>query len=242
MRAFVWAARKGGREKDHHSLRVIVSLIIFFALSMSIITFWVVDLRLRPTLIEWTTARVKQIVVTAVARAVSETVSGRIRHDDLIIWNERDPGILTANINHGEINRIVSQVTLRIQQLLDRVTSDKIPLPLGQILGSDIVAALGPELPVTIIPVGAVETSPYASFQSAGINQTWHRIYLKVGAEIRVVAPILVHTVKITTDIPIAEEIIVGKVPEVYLNWQQANGDKPLVIPMGPTETRMWKD
>ncbi len=85
---------------------------------------------------------------------------------------------------------MASDATITVQQLMKN-TKDKIYLPLGQLLGSQLLAGRGPDVPIVIVPVGTVESRVYDVFEEAGINQTRHKIYLEVKTMVRVVVPLL---------------------------------------------------
>ena len=76
-----------------------------------------------------------------------------------------------------------------------------------------------------VLPVGYVQTEIYNSFQSAGINQTLHQIMLKVTATVSAVIPAYTVTTDVTTNLCIAQTIIVGKVPTAYtdINGEQSD-------------------
>ena len=92
-------------------------------------------------------------------------------------------------------------------------------MPIGQLTGVAFLAGLGPKIPVRIIPVGAVDTTPKIEFLEKGINQTFYRIYLDVRTSVRIVVPLVKSDVEVRSSIPIVEQWIVGEVPQVYLNW-----------------------
>jgi hypothetical protein len=56
------------------------------------------------------------------------------------------------------------------------------------------------------------------AFETAGINQTRHEISLEASTQMRIVIPTGAETVSITTIVPVAEAIIVGEVPDSYIN------------------------
>uniref|UniRef100_UPI001A92EF92 sporulation protein YunB n=1 Tax=Clostridioides difficile TaxID=1496 RepID=UPI001A92EF92 len=60
-------------------------------------------------------------------------------------------------------------------------------------------------------------------FESSGINQTRHRIYLEAQTQVKVVIPLITSTKQIKAQIPICETIIVGDVPESYVNIPEKN-------------------
>ena len=76
----------------------------------------------------------------------------------------------------------------------------------------------GPQIRVSVVPVGSVTTRFVTSFESAGINQTRHEISLEASVLMRIVVPAGSNSVSVSTYVPIAESIIVGEVPESYVH------------------------
>ena len=68
-------------------------------------------------------------------------------------------------------------------------------------------------------------TSSYADFrneiESAGINQVKHQIILEVRVQIDVMLPWEVKSTEVVSEVLIAETVLVGKVPDTYLNLNQ---------------------
>ncbi|MGI6036363.1 MAG: sporulation protein YunB [Limnochordia bacterium] len=215
--------------------RIIFGVTVFSVVFVGIVAFWFVEIRLRPTLVSWAKARAEQIATVAIQSAVSESLAKTIRTEDLVFWKQDIQGALVAaQYDMAEINRVVAQATLRVYDVLKTIGDERIPMPLGQVFGSSLLAAWGPTLYIKLIPVGTVKTNPYASFKSGGINQVWHRIYLDIKAQVRIVVPTLVEDTVIETQVPIAEEILMGRVPEVYLNWASTSDSaEELMIPLG---------
>lgn len=211
--------------------RMMTSLITIgiFAIFMVII-FYIIDFRIRPTLIQLSLVKAKQIAAQSINQAIQSNISHDIQYQNLIkiVFNP-DGKIALIQPNTGEINRIASEATLAVQKTLQNLPKEKIYIPLGQIMGSKIMAGMGPELPVKILPVGFVESSINDHFESAGINQVRHRIYITVKATIKIVVPLINEEVKVNSDIPLVEAIIVGEVPQVF----NANGGILLPTPYG---------
>ena len=66
-------------------------------------------------------------------------------------------------------------------------------------------------------------------FENAGINQTRHRVYLKVSAQVRIVAPLSGSAIEVQTVVPITEMIIVGDVPDTYINVERIDDALELI-------------
>ena len=93
-----------------------------------------------------------------------------------------------------------------------------------------LLEGLGPGITVRMLPVGSVTTDFKAEFTSAGINQTRHRIYLEAVARVDLVLPNGAQSIAIRAQIPVAESIIIGEVPESYVDVAD-NDDMLNLIP-----------
>ena len=67
-----------------------------------------------------------------------------------------------------------------------------------------------------MLPVGSVHAEFHTDFQTAGINQTRHRISLQLTAQVQLVIPTGAQKVEVTTQVAMAESIIVGEVPDTF--------------------------
>ena len=93
-------------------------------------------------------------------------------------------------------------------------------VPLGAALGLTLLAGSGPRIPISIVPVGSVQTDFETEFEACGINQTRHKVYLQLSASIRIVIPTGAKTTNVTANMLVAESIIVGKVPESFVGYR----------------------
>ena len=76
----------------------------------------------------------------------------------------------------------------------------------------------GPNIKVKIIPVGSVSINFSDEFKQAGINQTRHKIYMEMQTQVRIVVPLGSDIINVATKVPITETIIIGDVPDTYVN------------------------
>ncbi|SNS36116.1 sporulation protein YunB [Anaerovirgula multivorans] len=116
------------------------------------------------------------------------------------------------------MNKVASDVALTIQEHLKQIQTASEKIPLGNALGSQLLAQYGPKFKLTVTPLGMVDVNFGTEFEQSGINQTRHRIFLIVNTKVRVIIPFSSNTIEVTTYIPVAETIIVGRVPMNYIN------------------------
>ena len=91
---------------------------------------------------------------------------------------------------------------------------------LSTLIGIDILSGMGPQVPIRFQPVSVVHADIYHTFEEAGINQTIHTINLCVTVEIEILMPFAYSRKEVISDMPIAQTLIVGLVPDAYLNRQ----------------------
>ena len=68
--------------------------------------------------------------------------------------------------------------------------------------------------------VQEIKTNIKSEFISQGINQTLHRLYLQIDCEISILTPFNTINESISNQLILAENIIVGEIPETYYNLE----------------------
>jgi sporulation protein YunB len=201
-----------------------------FLVLTSIISFYIVDFRIRPTLVQLVRVAAHKTAIQAINDSIRANISPDIEYQSLIRMQLDSEGRVTFfQPNTGAINRIASEATLAVQKRLTGLPRQEVKIPLWQVFGSKILAGYGPELPVRITPVGLVDSTINDRFDAAGINQTRHRIFIRITAIIRVIVPLVHEEVAVTSDIPLTEAVIVGAVPGVYVH-----GGSGVIVPGNP--------
>lgn len=163
-------------------------------------------------------ASMRSITTIAVNDAVYYTLSDQIRYEDLVTVERGAGGEIQAiSSNSFQINRIARDTAYMSQQNLKKMSEDGIEIPLGAFSGIEAWAGFGPRINIKIIPISNVECRFVSAFESAGINQTKHSIYLEIVADISIVMPSGTSNFASLTPVLICESVLVGKVPDTYL-------------------------
>lgn len=115
------------------------------------------------------------------------------------------------------VNDLASRVAIAIQERLRKMGGRKVYIPLGRALGSRLLGGLGPRIGIAVHPVMLENVRIWDEFESAGINQTRHRIYLNVRLQVMMAIPFVQSEVPVEGDFPVAEAVIVGPVPSTYV-------------------------
>ena len=178
-------------------------------------------------LISISEATMRASTTVAVNDAVYYTLSDEMRYEDLVtVTRDNDGNIVAVAANPLKINKIARDTASISQSNLKNLSLNGIPVPLGALTGIEAFAGLGPSIPFRIIPVSSVSCDFSSTFESVGINQTKHSIYLNVIADISIVMPSRTENFAVLTEILVGESVIVGDIPDAYLQ-SDIFGNKP---------------
>lgn len=162
------------------------------------------------------------LMTLCVNDTINRTLSGRDYGYDYFVTIDRDEsGAVTAiKANMARINALSSELLSDIVEAADRGELS-LSIPLGNILGSSLLLGKGPDIPVDITLLTSSRVDFKNELSAAGINQTKHEMKLDVVVDIDVVLPWRTISTQVVTEILIAETIIVGEVPQTYLNMER---------------------
>lgn len=194
-------------------------LIFIFCIIMLLYAFLFVDRQIRPTVEALSEVQARVIGTQSINDGVNETLAEGIEYDDLIdIMKDEQGNITLMQANTVAINKLSSTITKNVQKKMEVVSKRRLEIPLGNIIGSQVLSSYGPKLTIKITPAGSILVDFYTEFDEAGINQTIHRIYIKVKTQVQIIAPLSSKPVDIISSVPVAETVIVGRVPQQYIN------------------------
>ncbi|WP_230077864.1 MULTISPECIES: sporulation protein YunB [Bacillales] len=197
-----------------------------------LVLFVIVERRIEPTLMLIAAQKTDQIAKLAISDAVTKRLTQQgIDFDDIVILEkDSDGNILAVNFNFKQYARIVGETTSRIQARLKEFEEENVvvTVPLGLATKNVFLEHFGPEIPVSFVPVGSVKTRLETGLKQAGINMVLITVYIWVEVDLRIVIPFATEQRTVTTQIPITEALIVGKVPDYLYNNPAGKPDVPM--------------
>lgn len=202
------ARKKSGR------LRWLILVILLLAAGVI-----AMEQNLSQTMLDMAFARAYSMAVETINRAVKQAMAQGVTYEELIDAQMDAQGrVSMLRANTMRMNELASQTALLAERELGSAENQVVEIPLGAALGVSFLSGLGPRLEVQILPVGAVHTSFDTEFETAGINQTRHKIFLNLRATVSLIVPTGSQLVEVTSTVPIAESIIVGEVPDSFVD------------------------
>ena len=170
-------------------------------------------------------------IATIISNEEATNVMKEHTYDELFtLEKDKDGNITMIKSNIIPINEIISDVAVKIQNTINQRGRENIEIALGSFTGFKLLSGKGPGIPIRISSIGNVETDLRSEFLEKGINQTLHRVYLQVDCEVSILTPYNSISEKISNQVLLIENVIVGKIPNSYYNLEGIDSNSALEI------------
>jgi sporulation protein YunB len=191
------------------AILLIILALLFFSLRS----------KYREVIEELAQTQVKNTTSDLTNDAIAKQIAvGNIAYDRIVFFEKDLEGRITAlKTNMSEVNRLKTDILNIINdEILSLDTSD-IGIPLGSLFLPEFLSGKGPAIPVRILSIRNSDATFVSHFSEAGINQTLHRLNMEVSIDVAVL--VFGHTSSFTmsSEVVVAETVIVGDVPQTYL-------------------------
>lgn len=202
------------RRKFH--IFLIRLLLVFFVI---LVALALLRSRLYPVFRSLAQTQVKNTASDLINDAIAEQIAaGNIQYDRIVYFEKDLNGCITAlKTNIGEINRLKTDVLNIINDEILSTDESSLGIALGSLFLPEFLSGKGPKLPVKILVIRNSEADFYSEFSEAGINQTLHKLNMEVFLDVTVLVLGTTTEFTISSHMVVAETVIVGDVPETYL-------------------------
>ena len=160
-------------------------------------------------------------VMNQTSDLINDAIAEQIARDniqyDRIIYFEKDlNGRITAlKTNMSEVNRLKTDILNIINDEILALDTHDIGIPLGSLFLPELLSGKGPVLPVRVISISNSDAQFVSQFSEAGINQT---LTMEVNVDVTILVLSETVTFRVTSQVVVAETIIVGAVPDTFLH------------------------
>ncbi len=164
----------------------------------------------------------KERSVSRVNSSIAEYLKERIRDEGLEagdLYNAYfdEEGRLTyLEVNSVMVNTLCADTAEHISKELNKLSTEKISLPVGVLTGLGFFSHSGEGIPVYITPSGKAEADYETEVVSAGIGQVNFKVWLVVDAEMGVVNPLFKEKFGITRKLMLVNTVFSGEVPSNF--------------------------
>lgn len=205
-------------------LIILIIIVIAYSTALTIIN------SINPT-IERQSRTIAKRTAERFSNEASLEVIKDLKYDDLCaIEKDNNGNIIMMNLNVINVNKISSEIALKLQNKLNEVDNNSIKISLGSLTGNKLLAGKGPKIHVKLEAIGNVETSVKSEIKEAGINQSIHKIYLNIITQMTMISPYKNTDTEIVSEVLLAESVIIGKIPETFYDLDGLTPDDALNV------------
>ncbi len=198
---------------------VLLAILIFFNLFL-----YKLDTAISPTIANVAKAQIRKKTVETINRAILDEYNNNFNYDEVIkIEKDSYGNIIMLKADTLKMNKIACEIAIKAQVELNKSGNMEVEIPLSYVFKNNILAGFGPSVVIKAEPIGNINTEYLSKFENAGINQTRHKIYINVDTEVNVILPLNTDRIEVKSQIPVAETIIIGKVPSTVLDFDLKN-------------------
>jgi sporulation protein YunB len=190
-----------------------------FFLILIILLFCYLKYLATPLIVDNTKTQLASYATRSINYAIADTMNQNVSYGDLItIVKDEEGNVSHIEANPVRINLLSKSMSKVVMSNFLEFAKRPIKIALGSFSGISVFAGLGPIVAYNVNPYGEVFCDFSSSFESAGVNQTYHKLYLNISIDVNVVFPFKHLKTRSESEVLLCETIIVGKIPEVYLN------------------------
>ena len=171
--------------------------------------------------------KIRTLAETQVINSTSDLINdaidqqietGNIQYDRIVFFEKDLNGRITAlKTNMSEVNRLKTDILNIINDEILTLDTSDLGIPLGSLFLPEILSGKGPGIPVHILSIRNSDASFSSHFSEAGINQTLQQLIMEVSVDVAVLVLGDTNSFTVTSQVVVAETIIVGDVPQTFL-------------------------
>jgi len=162
-------------------------------------------------------------VVNATSDLINDAIdlqieTGTIQYDRIVYFEKDLDGRITAlKTNMSEVNRLKTDILNIINDEIMEMDTANIGIPVGSLILPEFLSGKGPQIPIQILSISNSDAGFDSYFTEAGINQTLQKLTMDVSVDVTVLVLGRTESFTVTSQVVVAETIIVGQVPDTLL-------------------------
>ncbi len=204
-------------QKNKRKFKVKVFLILLTAAMVFVCVSYYRN-TISPLVAQTAEAEVKALASRIINESTLKLKNYQAFYDAFYTYEKNDVGEITlVRANTASINLMTLCAKEAVQNGLDSLSDGKVNIPVGAFSGLALLADKGSDVKINVVQVGTADAKINSYYYNEGVNQTLHRLVLRITATVRMLIPLKAEDVEIVTDIVLAEDIVVGRVPDSYI-------------------------
>ena len=202
-----------------NSRKLFVSLFMIATIITTNLVYRYAEGNIQPVVTSLAVSQANTYASELINDTVTKVAESGVVYSDLCKINKDEKGeILSINTDTQKINKIKQQTASVLIGLINNTSYEDVEIPIGSITKSHFMSGRGPKIPIRLLITGSPKMEIDNKFESAGINQTKHKISIITTVEIEVILPYDNVKTTVSSETMLFETVIVGKIPNVYVS------------------------
>lgn len=204
-----------------------IGIVLLLILILLLVLFFALRSKYRLVIRDLAETSVKNATSDLANDAIAKQIeNGSIQYDRIVYFEKDLEGRITAlKTNIGEINHLKTDILNIINGQILALDAADIGIPIGSLFLPEFFSGRGPAIPVHILAIRNSEATFTSHFTQAGINQTLHQLIMELSVDASVLVLGETSTFSVSSQVVAAETVIVGAVPNTYI---QTGGNEAL--------------
>ena len=195
-------------------------VLLFFCATFALLAY--LTKVVNPILVACGEAEANKVIVKSCNSAVLNIST--VGYTNLVEMSvDQDGNVCSIVEDTAKINSIANALAVETQNQIDLNTELGFAVSVGTLSGIGFLMGKGSEIKFSLSNVGNTICDYYTTFSSAGINQTSHKIFVKITCNVCIILPFTTKVVSREVNYLLAECVIVGKVPQTYVTLPTPN-------------------
>ena len=196
---------------------------ILFLLAAVISAFIWINIKVRPFMVSVTRGYAENVVSNTLNAIIDETM----QNEDFTFVNvikDSSGRVVAVTMNSADTNVFMTRISIGLKNRIADMEQVEAKIPIGNFLPYPFLAGLGPEVSVKFLVLANTAVSAREEFVSKGINQSLYTLSLHVVTDVGIYIPAMHSSVTVENEVPVAQTLIVGNVPDTYTNVEGVEG------------------
>ena len=183
------------------------------------LVFWGLRSRLWPVVRSLARTQVTNTASDLINDAIlAQIMEGQIQYDRIVYFEKDLNGRITAlKTNMAEVNRLKTETLNLINDEIMAEDTEDLGVAIGSLILPEFFSGKGPSIPVRILAIRNSDANFQSEFTEAGINQILQQLRMDVIVDVTILVLGQTETFTVSSQMVVAETIIVGDVPATYL-------------------------
>lgn len=210
-----WPRRISDKGKNFTIISALVGV------AAALLLLWRLDVALQPALASLAAAQVERAVRVEVEEAFGQLLEEQPQICQGLYTVETGPdgAVATLEADSARLSALRTQLLAKMIRQVEALDSKELSVPLGSLTGWSLLSNRGPSIGVEVLAVSTPTAQFTSAFEAAGVNQTLHQVTLDLTVEVTLFMAGSTTVETVSVSLPVSEIVVVGQVPETYLNW-----------------------